>query len=260
MLVTRAQVRASLALACLSAACGAQAAVFTVNTLVGGVVNGQALVSSGVGSADSSTGVYTIDWTLTSVPVGYSVWGTIYSKPGSLGAAVAREVGGAFNLLTLCGGNYSIHEVGTFSSGGTITADVTIATVGDQITVNATLSGNVNLPNLVGLTAPAHVWTPGPGPGQFVETVVKQLIREDGGPPIQLETAATYTLAGGASLPVQQLRDLSMTVVSSLPSISNPATATIRYESVVRPIPAPGSVVLLGGLWLALRRRPRAAS
>ncbi len=238
--------RTILAAVGLAIGTSAVAAVFTISASVGGEINGQPLIASASGTGDSTTGLYTLDWTLTSIPLGYSVWGTTYSKPSSVGAALAREVEGAQGLLTLCGGNYSIHEVGTFSVGGVITADVAITTVGNHISAVATLSGSVDLPDLVGMMAPAHTWTPGPGSNQFVEAVVKELIREDGGPSILLDTVATYTMAGGASLPAPQLRDLNLTVLSSFPNLSHPTSATILYESVVRPVPAPSALLLIG--------------
>lgn len=239
-----------------------RADLFQLNITTTGTVNGQPVFASATGVGDSSTGTAITDWTFTSVPDDFHVFGSVVFSASSVMHTFALETGGASNLFTLSGGNYSVSSVSVFPGGEQLFADITVSTTlstsGFITTAMVELSGDVTLPPLVDATGAFALWTPGPEDNQFIETFTKFLIPADG-PPIPVDNVRIYTLADGF-LPQPQLRILDVTVLRADPSILDPATATIQYVDIVAPvtpIPEPstfalfalGTLALLGWRW-----------
>lgn len=227
--------RAACGVLSVGAAAGAASAdVFQLDVTISGTINGQPVAASAVGEGDSETGVATTQWQFMAIPMGYSVHGSTYFAASSGVHTLAREIGGASNLLTLSGGDFTVVSTATAPNGDQLFADISVSTAGSVITVAAVLSGTVSLPPLSAAVGDTAAWEPGPGPNQFTETFTKLLVPADGSPPIPVENVRVYTLSGGGALERPQRRDLEVIFLKAEPNIVNPTSATIRYVDTVR--------------------------
>lgn len=244
----------SLLVFCLAETPASKADFFEITMTVRGTVNGKPVLAEGIGWGDSATGFTPFVWGVGALPQRDSVYASIFTQANLLLAAVSREERGALNLLTLADGNFLVAMESSYPGGGNITSNLAVTTQGTMILGTSELSGNVDLPHLVGVHNGTATWNPGPRDNQFVEEFTQLLERRDGGAPIRVTNTATYTLPAGRSLPNRQRRNVFLRVMETKPNRWRPTAVRLQYESVV--VPEPGtSVLLVAGILTMLRRR-----
>ncbi len=216
----------------------ASAAGTTTVTISGtGVVNGQPISFSADVVADVTNGKVNGHATISPDVGNFSAAGFIvviscYGGARSFGI----EEAGAKNILSLTDGNFDVLRTVEFADGSQVTLQGTSTRVGPSaLTMNVTLNGTVNLPDLVG-TEPIEEQLTQTSPGQVLGTATIRFQGAEGG---VLEAVTNTTITAPAlQLPGPE-------VVRQTHAFTRPAPGVVdfSYQGRVALVQAVGGIL-----------------